>query len=345
MKSELALLGVVVALSACNGGGGCAPAGSSPRVHAGAQQVVDDRPGHRPGEAVSQDGYRIVFGDTRAPGTPTPSHEGEQAEQRAREHLVREPSTPDPQHGPFTLDDAVVNMPIDGQLVVEIGTDLGVMECDLYADKAPHTVANFIGLARGLRPWWDARAGVWQTHHPYYRDTKFHRVIPGYLIQGGDYLGDGTGTIGYEIPDEPHADLRHDRAGLLCMASLNGPNHNGAQFFITDGPAPQLDTAGGATIFGHCEHAEVASRIARVAQTGAPDNRPRTPIYITRLTIRRVPGGAAAAEVTRPTDPDPYVEQHASPGPSELRQEMLQGRAPVPLPPPPRAPMIPPLQR
>src|SRR5690606_3681242 len=122
------------------------------------------------------------------------------------DRLIREPNEPDPEAAEFTLEEAVVGLPIDGTLVVEIQSELGTLLCDLYADRAPRTVANFVGLARGLRPWWDARAGEW-VRRPYYEGLTFHRVIPTFMIQGGDYLGDGSGTVGYRLEDEPHDTL------------------------------------------------------------------------------------------------------------------------------------------
>jgi peptidyl-prolyl cis-trans isomerase A (cyclophilin A) len=218
-------------------------------------------------------------------------------------------------------------MPLDGQLVAEINTDLGTIFCDLHADRVPNTVANFIGLARGRRAWWDARAGQW-VNRPAYRDTKFHRVIPGYMIQGGDYLGDGTGKVGYTIPDETHPTLTsHDRAGQLCMANT-APNENGAQFFITDGPAPRLD--GSYTIFGQCRPEDVVTRIARVPQNADEENRPLTDVVIERILIRRVDGGAAVATRSPPNLPegfDPAVPARgASEGPNALEQRMEERR-------------------
>lgn len=278
---------------------------------------------------VADDGTPIIFGgaqrETRRPA----------ASARDSERLVRTPNVPDPEQGDFTLEEAVVGLPIDGTLVAEIGTEFGTLLCDLHADRAPRTVANFIGLARGLRPWWDARAGEW-VRRPYYRGLTFHRVIPEYLIQTGDYLGDGSGTVGYGIPDEPHDSLSHDRAGQLCMANHDGPDSAGAQFFITDGPAPQLDADGGSTIFGQCQPLDVISQIARVPQDPAEGNRPLTPITIRRVLIQRVEGGAAQARPTRPQLPPGEPEQPAaaSRGPSELRSR--DGRrypSPSPLPP------------
>ncbi len=264
--------------------------------------------------AVTEDGETVVFAGPRTAreSAPVVAHP---------ERLVREPNEPDPEQGAFTLEEAVEGLPIDGQLVAEIGTELGTMFCDLYADRAPRTVANFVGLARGKRPWWDARAAMWRRHVPYYGNTVFHRVIPGYLVQGGDYLGDGSGTVGYTIPFEPHETLSHDRAGRLVMATTSegGRDSAGAQFYVLDGPAPQLD--GTATVFGQCRPEDVVMRVARVPQSGAPDNRPLTPVRIARVLIRRVEGGAAAARITVPQLPpgEPAVGRGASPGPSEIR--------------------------
>ena len=141
-------------------------------------------------------------------------------------------SEDDPLHGKFTLDDATANLAGKGPLVAEIETDQGKLECDLYDDKAPITVANFVGLARGLRPF-KAPDGKW-TKKPAYDGTTFHRVIKGFMIQGGDPSGTGAGEPGYVIPDEIWAGAAHDQRGLLCMAN-RGPNTNGQQFFIMDG--------------------------------------------------------------------------------------------------------------
>ena len=210
------------------------------------------------------------------------------------------------------------------------------MQCDLYADKTPKTVANFIGLARGIRPWWDARAGAWVTRGMY-RDTIFHRVIPGYMIQGGDYLGDGSGTVGYSLPDEMRPDLRHDRAGLLCMANTE-PNKNGGQFFLLDGAAPQLDTMNTYTVFGRCLQPDVVSRIARVPQDGTDANRPLTPVVISRVVVRRIVGGASAAVPIRPHAPE---GQQAPTGASPPPGSLPGGPVAVPQGAPPQGPGAP----
>jgi len=264
---------------------------------------------------VADDGTTIVFADAQRAAQPT----RRSAPAPDEEHLIREPNTPDPEEGEFTLEEAVVGMPIDGTLVLELGTTFGTVLCELYADRAPNTVANFIGLARGLRPWWDARAGEWRTE-PYYGGLTFHRVIPEYLIQGGDYLGDGSGTVGYTLEDENHDTLSHDRAGQLVMASADGENSAGAQFFISDGPAPQLDS-GGYTIFGQCRPEHVISQIARVPQRPDSDNVPLTDVRIRRILIQRVVGGFAEARPTQPQLPEgePETPRGASRDPSEIR--------------------------
>ena len=284
-----------------------------------------------PTTGVADDGSLIVFAGTREGAARVAATT---SAARDADRLIREPNVPDPEGGEFTLEEAVVGLPIDGSLVAEIGTDFGTLFCDLYADRTPNTVANFVGLARGLRPWWDARAGEW-VRRPYYRDLTFHRVIPGYLVQGGDYLGDGTGTVGYSIPDEPSDTLAHDRAGQLAMANHAGPDTAGAQFFFTDGPAPQLDTQG-YTIFGQCRPQHVISQLARVPQQADSGNRPLTEIHITRVIIRRVVGGAQAAV---PTVPPPAAGNElpprgASPDPSTLhrRHDPRQYGEPSPFP-------------
>lgn len=279
---------------------------------------------------VADDGSLIVFAGPRDGAHRVA---GSSARPDA-DRLIREPNAPDPEGGEFSLEEAVVGLPVDGSLVAEIGTEFGTVLCDLYADRAPHTVANFVGLARGLRPWWDARGGEW-VRRPYYRGLTFHRVIPGYLVQGGDYLGDGTGTVGYTIDDEPHDTLAHDRAGQLAMANHDGANTAGAQFFFTDGPAPQLD-GHGYTIFGQCRPLHVISQLARVPQRPDSGNQPLTEVHITRLIIRRVVGGAQAAAPTPPVPAAGNEEpaRGASPDPStrHRRHDPLQYGEPSPFP-------------
>lgn len=296
---------------------------------AGSSQAVTEEPV----VGVADDGTTIIFAGPQSAQRQRREVRGRQSTSYDEDALIREPNAPDPEGGDFRLEEAVVGLPIDGSLVAEIGTDFGTMLCDLHADRAPRTVANFVGLARGLRPWWDARAGQWRRE-PYYRGLTFHRVIPEFLIQGGDYLGDGTGTIGYTIDDEPHDTLAHDRAGQLAMANHDGADSAGAQFFITDGPAPQLDGEG-YTIFGQCRPTEVVSQIARVPQDPEAGNRPLTAVRINRLLIRRVEGGAQVARPTRPQLPEgePEEPRGASRGPSERHPyDPRQYGEPSPLP-------------
>jgi peptidyl-prolyl cis-trans isomerase A (cyclophilin A) len=184
----------------------------------------------------------------------------------------------EPTTGPFTLEQATVGLAAGKTLSADIKTSLGTLSCDLYADRAPLTVANFVGLARGKRPF--KVRGEWVTR-PGYDGTTFHRVVKGFMIQGGDPLGNGTGEPGYVIPDEIWEGSRHDRRGLLCMAN-RGKNTNGMQFFITDGAAPHLD--GGYTIFGSCGPDAVMEKLASVPTRG---DRALDPPKIEQVTIRR----------------------------------------------------------
>ncbi len=160
-----------------------------------------------------------------------------------------------------------------------IETDLGTIECDLFRDRAPHTVENFVGLATGEKTWLDPLSGR-KTNKPAYDGTSFHRVIAGFMIQGGDPKGDGSGEPGFTIPDEIWPGAKHDRAGLLCMAN-RGTDTNGAQFFITDASTPHLD--GGYTIFGECRPLDVVHRIANVP-TGA-GSKPTRRVGIRQVSI------------------------------------------------------------
>ena len=130
-------------------------------------------------EPTTSDGYEVV-----AAPDPVKPKDFDKLQQAVQERVItRVPTSPDPEGGDFTLDEAVAGMTGQGPLVAEIVTDLGTMFCDLDATGAPITVANFVGLARGKRPFWDARAAQWTTR-PYYDGTSFHRVIPAFMIHG-----------------------------------------------------------------------------------------------------------------------------------------------------------------
>src|SRR5918992_1317318 len=163
-------------------------------------------------------------------------------------------------------------------------TSMGDIVILLFDDKAPKTVANFVGLASGTREWIDARSGE-KVKRPLYNGTLFHRVIPGFMIQGGDPLGNGTGGPGYRFEDEFHPDLRHTKGGILSMANA-GPNTNGSQFFITLGPTLHLDNRH--SVFGEVsEGQEVVVAIGN-APRGRGD-RPVKPVVVNKVSIQRIP--------------------------------------------------------
>lgn len=169
-------------------------------------------------------------------------------------------------------------------------TSMGDIHCTLFPDKAPLTVANFIGLATGKKAWKNPKTGQMMKGVPLYDGTIFHRVIPNFMIQGGDPIGTGTGDPGYSFKDEFSDDLKFDVAGRLAMAN-SGPNTNGSQFFITEVPVPHLN--GKHTIFGQCGDEDVVKKIARVA-TDERNDKPFTPVVIKHIVIVD-PRHAAAA--------------------------------------------------
>lgn len=200
------------------------------------------------------------------------------------------PSEDDPLKGKWTLADALKDVSGKGALLATIETDMGTLTCTLFEDKAPITVANFVGLAKGTRPWKDPD-NKW-VKRPAYDGTIFHRIIKGFMIQGGDAKGTGAGEPGYVIPDEVWDDAYHDRAGQLCMAN-RGPNTNGAQFFITDGAAPHLDNR--YTIFGECGPVDLVHKIAAVEVKG---EKPASPPKIKKVGIKRGPSTVASASAS-----------------------------------------------
>jgi peptidyl-prolyl cis-trans isomerase A (cyclophilin A) len=133
-----------------------------------------------------------------------------------------------------------------GPLYATLKTNMGDIVIQLFDDKAPKTVANFVDLATGTKEWTDPKTRE-KVKRPLYNGTIFHRVIPGFMIQGGDPLGNGTGGPGYRFEDEFNPDLKHSKPGMLSMANA-GPNTNGSQFFITQKPTPWLD--GKHSVFG-----------------------------------------------------------------------------------------------
>src|SRR6476646_4599554 len=197
--------------------------------------------------------------------------------------VARADEEDDPMKGKFTLDQAVKGVPgpASAPLTAKIETTLGTFTCQLFDKDAPITVANFVGLARGVRPWKDPKTGKW-VKKPFYDGLIFHRVIPGFMIQGGDPLGVGTGNPGYRFEDEFSPNLKFDKPGLLAMANA-GPATNGSQFFITEGTPQHL--TGRHTIFGLCEPASLVSKITGVKR--GPRDKPETDVVIKKVTITR----------------------------------------------------------
>jgi peptidyl-prolyl cis-trans isomerase A (cyclophilin A) len=168
------------------------------------------------------------------------------------------------------------------KMYAEFDTTQGKIKIKLFADKAPKTVENFVGLAEGTKEFTDPKTGK-KTKHAFYDGLIFHRVIPGFMIQGGDPLGMGTGGPGYRFEDEFDSSLRHSKAGILSMANA-GPNTNGSQFFITETATPHLDDKH--TIFGEViEGIEVVHKIANVLRDAS--DKPKEDVIINKVTIIR----------------------------------------------------------
>lgn len=201
--------------------------------------------------------------------------------------VMRAPTTPDPQEGKFTLAEATKGLDKQGTLSVHIDTSQGSIYCDLFEKEVPNTVANFVGLARAKRKFWDAQKLEW-TARPYYDGTTFHRVMPGFMIQGGDHTGTGNGGIGYTIPDEIKPGERADAPGLMFMAT-RGAGTGEAQFFITTRPASHID--GKFTKFGECSPVRLIDAISRVPSSGRPLFKPTTDVTIRGVEVRRLNGG------------------------------------------------------
>jgi peptidyl-prolyl cis-trans isomerase A (cyclophilin A) len=181
-----------------------------------------------------------------------------------------------------------------------IHTTAGDMHCKLFEKETPMTVANFIGLSDGTKEWKNPVSHVPKKGVPLYDGTIFHRIIPNFMIQGGDPAGNGSGDPGYKFRDETVPTILFDRPGRLAMAN-SGPGTNGSQFFITEVPTPHLN--GRHTIFGQCDPAaiELVKTIARMA-SDPRDNRPFHPVKITHIEIQR---GVAVAPKAAPAKAAP----------------------------------------
>jgi peptidyl-prolyl cis-trans isomerase A (cyclophilin A) len=179
------------------------------------------------------------------------------------------------------------NVPIlihpNGPTVV-MDTSMGRITCQFFERQAPKAVANFIGLAEGTRDWTDPTTHVKHHGRSLYNGTIFHRVIPGFMIQGGDPTGTGMGDPGYAFADEFDPNLNFDRPGRLAMAN-SGPNTNGSQFFITEQAVESLNQH--YTLFGQCDESSVlvVKTIAQVQRNR--DDKPLTPVVLKKVTIVR----------------------------------------------------------
>jgi peptidyl-prolyl cis-trans isomerase A (cyclophilin A) len=185
------------------------------------------------------------------------------------------------------------------QLTAVIDTSAGKLTCTLFPDKAPIGVANFVGLSNGTKDWTNPVSRAKKHGVPLYDGTIFHRVIPEFMIQGGDPAGNGTGDPGYAFKNETSPDLKFDRPGRLAYAN-SGPDTNGSQFFITEVPYPNLN--GGYTIFGQCDAASV-ELVKQIARMGRDSNdRPYRPVKINHITIAKgVPAAAKPATTAKPS--------------------------------------------
>jgi len=185
---------------------------------------------------------------------------------------------------------------------VVIDTSMGRITCQFFEKQAPKTVANFIALAQGTKEWTDPQTQKKMHNKPLYNGTVFHRVIPEFMIQGGDPIGTGEGDPGYRFEDEFDSNLNFDVPGRLAMAN-SGPNTNGSQFFITEVPTEHLNQHH--TIFGQCDDASltVVKAIARVERD--PNDKPVTPVVLQKVVIvpdgQAVPAASAGAAAAPPS--------------------------------------------
>jgi peptidyl-prolyl cis-trans isomerase A (cyclophilin A) len=181
---------------------------------------------------------------------------------------------------------------------VVMDTSMGRITCQFFQKQAPNAVANFIGLAEGTKDWTDPTTNKKMHRKPLFDGTSFHRVIPEFMIQGGDPAGNGTGDPGYSFADEFDPDLNFDVPGRLAMAN-SGPNTNGSQFFITEQAYDSLNQH--YTIFGQCDEASVlvVKTIARVQRDA--NDKPLVPVVLKKVTI--VPEGQPAPQPPAASSP------------------------------------------
>ena len=251
---------LTTALAACSTN---SPAAADNSGSAGATPAAETAEASAPAEQLAQADEATAAEGTAADGAAAPAV----------------PAVP--ANGSEAPADILASVPGTGRLFADIQTSMGTVTCELFDTLVPNTVANFVGLASGLKTYTDVATGQ-QTRGRFFDGLTFHRVIPNFMIQGGDPAGNGTGGPGYQFEDEFHPTLRHDRPGILSMANA-GANTNGSQFFITEGPTPHLDNRH--SVFGACEPVETLQAIARVPSN--PANRPLAPVTITTITFSR----------------------------------------------------------
>ena len=214
-----------------------------------------------------------------APGGMTPDEVKEYAEAQG-----------DPKKGAFSLEDAFAGDATladtsKGKLTATLTTSMGTFDCELFEKDAPITVANFVGLARGTRPWYDKKSDSWKEGEPYYAGLIWHRVMKGFMAQTGDRSGSGSHGAGYVILDEINPKkLKHKWPGTLSMANREEPNTGTSQFFVTVKKTPHLD--GKHAVFGKCD-ASVVKKITEVKVNPARNNRPYDPVKLESVAISR----------------------------------------------------------
>lgn len=248
----------------------------------------------------------------------------------------------DPEAGDFTMEeafagDAELADRSRGPLQATFETSLGSFTCELYEDKAPLTVANFVGLARGLRPALDPATDSWVKKN-FYDGVLFHRVIEDFMVQTGDPTGTGMGGPGYVIVDEFAPGLQHRGPGILSMAN-RGPNTGSSQFFITVADTPHLD--GRHAIFGRCPP-EVPIAISRVPSDARRGNRPLEDVKIVSLVIHRkatgTPEVAAKADEAPAKNAAPSATEKNDPSARSEKTDPAASKTPDDAPPTEAAP-------
>ena len=202
---------------------------------------------------------------------------------------------------------------------VVIDTSMGRLTCQLFDKEAPVAAANFVGLASGTKDWIDPTTQKKVHGQPFYDGTTFHRVIPGFMIQGGDRLGTGLGDAGYYFNNEVDPSLTFSVPGRLAMANAglgpNGTGTNGSQFFITEAAQPSLD--GGYTIFGQCDEHTVllVASIARVDRDA--NDKPLAPVTINKVYVLRNGATAPPEPASSPATDHPVIHPPVTTPPSQ----------------------------